>query len=228
MLSSRAVDARAEHLERADFATELEWAEWVRDYYRDVETYDWVDVVERWRGPEAIFHRNRRRAVRKLLKRYGARSPMLDAGCGTGLNLASMPPGSVGLDLNPRNVALVRQRLPAHAVVEGDIEAMPFSDGSFETVLCTEVLEHVPYPETALAEIRRVLRPGGLLIGSVPARALIWKLRFLSSTCPHTEPFHNEYLPHEVRAMLTGFEVKRIWYSALRFNVLFVAQAPGA
>jgi SAM-dependent methyltransferase len=220
------VDAQAEHLDRADFATEVEWAEWVRDYYRDVETYDWVDVVERWRGPEALFHRNRRRAVRTLLKRYGARAPMLDAGCGTGLNLASLPAGSVGLDLNPRNVSLVRERLPEHPMVEGDIEAMPFAAGSFETVICTEVLEHVPYPQTALAEIRRVLRPGGLLIGSVPARSLIWRLRFLSSTCPHNEPFHNEYRPHEVRAMLGDFDVRRIWFSALRFNVLFVAQKP--
>jgi ubiquinone/menaquinone biosynthesis C-methylase UbiE len=123
---------------------------------------------------------------------------------------------------------VIRKRLPNHPAVEGDIEAMPFSDGSFQTVLCTEVLEHIPYPETALAEIRRVLRPGGLLIGSVPARSMIWKLRFLSSTCPHSEPFHNEYKPDEVRAMLAGFNVKRIWYSALRFNVLFVAEAPAA
>jgi hypothetical protein len=46
---------------RSDFASEHEWAEWVRDYYRDVETYDWVDVADNWRGLETIFHRNRRR-----------------------------------------------------------------------------------------------------------------------------------------------------------------------
>ena len=65
-----------------DFGTETEWAEWVRDYYRDIETYDWVDVADNLRGPEALFHRNRRRTVRRLLSRYGAQSPMLDAGCG--------------------------------------------------------------------------------------------------------------------------------------------------
>ncbi len=37
---------------------------------------------------------------------------MLDAGCGTGLNLRHLPPGSVGLDLNPRNLVLVEERLP--------------------------------------------------------------------------------------------------------------------
>jgi SAM-dependent methyltransferase len=213
---------------RADFPTETEWAEWVRDYYRDIETYDWVDVADNLRGPEALFHRNRRWIVRRLLARYGAGAPMLDAGCGTGLNLASMPPGSTGLDMNPRNLALVRQRLPEHVAVEGDIEAMPFGDASFATVLCTEVLEHVPYPETALREIRRVLQPGGLLLGSVPCHSLIWKLRFLSSTCPGDEPFHNEYRPDEVRAMVegAGLAVDRIWYSLLHFNVLFAARRP--
>jgi SAM-dependent methyltransferase len=210
--------------ESSDFASEAAWAEWVRDYYRNIETYDWVDVADHVRGLESFFHRNRRRVVRSLISRYGARSPMLDAGCGTGLNLASLPPGSVGIDLNPRNIALVRSRLSGHIAVEGDIEDMPFADATFASVLCTEVLEHVPHPESALDEIHRVLRPGGVLIGSVPARSAIWKLRFLSSTCPGDEPFHNEYVPAEVRAMLHRFDVERIWMSALHFNVMFVAR----
>lgn len=211
-----------------DFPTEREWAEWVKDYYRDIETYDWVEVADNLKGLESFFHRNRRRAVRSLVRRYGAGQPILDAGCGTGLNLASLPPGSTGLDLNPRNLELIRQRLPQYSAVEGDLENMPFADESFATVLCTEVLEHVPYPEQALREIRRVLRPGGVLIGSVPARSMIWRLRFLSSTCPGDEPFHNEYRPHEVRSMLSDFSVERVWFSALRFNVLFVARRPQA
>ena len=218
-------DAHA--LSRDDFPTEAAWAEWVRDYYRDIESYDWVDVADNVRGLEAFFHKNRRRTVRTLLKRYRAREPMLDAGCGTGLNLASMPAGSTGIDLNPRNLALIRARLPQQIVVEGDVEAMPFDDASFATVVCTEVLEHVPYPEKALGEMRRVLEPGGLLIGSVPCRSMIWKLRFLSSTCPGDEPFHNEYRLPEVRAMLGDFKIERIWYSALHFNVLFAARREG-
>ena len=130
----------------------------------------------------------------------------------------------MGVDINPRNVALLKERLPDHVVLEGDVEHLPFADGQFGTVLCTEVIEHIPDPARALAEFRRVLKPGGVLIGSVPARSLIWKLRFLSSTCPHTEPFHNEYLPNEVRAMLDGWDIRRLSYSLLHFNVLFVAR----
>lgn len=201
-------------------------ADEVKDYYRQVEAYDWVDVADNLRGPEALFHRNRAHAVRQLVHRYANGSgPILDAGAGTGLNLRHLPEGSVGLDINPRNIAILTARLPRHTIVEGDIEAMPFSPASFGTVVCTEVLEHVPDSRAALAEIHRVLAPGGRLIGSVPARALIWKLRFLSSTCPHTEPFHNEYLRPEVRQMLeaAGFRVELLKYSLLHFSVLFVA-----
>ena len=204
------------------------WSEWVKDYYRDVETYDWVDVADNIRGLEAFFHKNRSWMVRRMVARYAApNAPILDAGCGTGLNLRHLPEGSVGVDINPRNIALLRRRLPNHTIIEGDVEALPFDDASFGTVLCTEVIEHIPNPAAALAEYRRVLQPGGVLIGSVPARSAIWKLRFLSSTCPHSEPFHNEYLPHEVREMLTGWQIESVRYSLLHFNVLFVARKPG-
>lgn len=204
------------------------WSEWVKDYYRDVETYDWVDVADNLRGLEAFFHRNRARVVRRLVARHAVPgAPILDAGCGTGLNLRHLPKGSVGLDINPRNVALLRERLPDHVVVEGDVEQMPFADHSFGTVLCTEVIEHIPDPSRAIAEFRRVLRPDGVLIGSVPARSLVWRLRFLSSTCPHSEPFHNEYLPHEVRAMFAGWRIEHLGYSLMHFNVLFVVRPEG-
>ena len=201
------------------------WSEWVKDYYRDVETYDWVDVADNIRGLEAFFHKNRAWMVRRMVAKYATPdAPILDAGCGTGLNLRHLPEGSVGVDINPRNIALLKQRLPNHTVLEGDVEALPFDDASFGTVLCTEVIEHIPDPSAALAEYRRVLQPGGVLIGSVPARSAIWKLRFLSSTCPHSEPFHNEYLPNEVREMLTGWQIESLRYSLLHFNVLFVAR----
>src|ERR687897_554409 len=55
------------------------WSEWVKDYYRDVETYDWVDVADNLRGLEAFFHRNRARVVRRLVSKFADRTrPILD------------------------------------------------------------------------------------------------------------------------------------------------------
>jgi len=215
------------HDHEMTFVNHDDWSRWVKSYYQDIETYDWVDVADNLRGPEALFHRYRSRLVRKLLGGYLPDSVILDAGCGTGLNLRSLPVGSVGLDINPRSIDVIRQRLPDHESVLGDIEDLPFEDETFPGVLCTEVLEHVPDPDTALKEIWRVLKPGGLLIGSVPARSPIWRLRFLSSTCPAGEPFHNEYRVGEIREMLSYYELISVRYALFWSSVVFVARKSG-
>jgi SAM-dependent methyltransferase len=63
--------------------------------------------------------------------------------------------------------------------VAGDATAMPFGDGAFDRVIAAEVLEHIPRDQRALAEIARVLRPGGLLAVTVPAwlpERICWRL----------------------------------------------------
>ena len=200
-----------------------DWSRSVKAYYRDIETYDWVDVADHIRGPEAIFHRARQRLIRKVVSQFPHAS-YLDAGCGTGLILRDLPPTSIGLDLNPRNIDLVRQRLPQHMAIVGDIEGMPFNSSSFDGAVCTEVLEHVPNPVLALIELNRVLKPGGVLIGTVPARSPIWRLRFLSSTCPHDEPFHHQYSASQIVNMLESFKILTVRYVLLGTNVLFIAR----
>jgi SAM-dependent methyltransferase len=59
---------------------------------------------------------------------------------------------------------------PAYSVdVVGDARIMPFADASMDVVLITQVLEHIPEPIAVIAEIRRVLKPGGTLLLSVPS-----------------------------------------------------------
>ncbi|MBI4426128.1 MAG: class I SAM-dependent methyltransferase [Candidatus Kerfeldbacteria bacterium] len=173
-------------------------------FYREEEDYDWVRATDRLVGVESIFHKFRERTVRKLIGRYGRPGQYLDAGCGSGLFLRHLPPGSVGLDINPRNIDRARQHAPHAEPVLGDIEAMPFPDGTFSTVVLTEVIEHLPDPRPALREVMRVITSAGIVIGSTPRRSIFWKLRGLSSTCPG-EPFHREFSRQELYQLLAAF-----------------------
>lgn len=92
---------------------------------------------------------------------YYCRGRVLDAGAGRGVYRQLLEPHAssyFGVDVSARS--------PVSVV--GDIQNLPFAAESLDTVFCSQVLEHVPEPVTALAEFRRVLSPGGHVILSVP------------------------------------------------------------
>jgi len=78
------------------------------------------------------------------------------------------------------------------ADILASLEALPVPDGSFQAVVCTEVLEHIAKPDTVLAELLRVLEPGGRLCLTVP---FVWPL--------HEEPFDFcRYTPYALAHLL--------------------------
>lgn len=89
---------------------------------------------------------------------------VLDAGCGEGFvahYLASRHPEAqfTGVDLSPEAIDYAQQHFGEAATYRtGSIYKLPFSDNSFDTVLCSEVLEHLDEPDMAVAELRRVAR----------------------------------------------------------------------
>ena len=95
---------------------------------------------------------------------------VLDVGCGTGATLAAIldtrpQTHASGVDLSPGMVAVARARLGDRARLDiADAEDLPAGDASFDLVLCVDSLHHYPHPEAALAEMRRVTRPGGGLV----------------------------------------------------------------
>jgi ubiquinone/menaquinone biosynthesis C-methylase UbiE len=106
-----------------------------------------------------------------------ARGDVLEVAVGTGLNLPFYPPGVAltGLDLSPAMLAVARDRAAELGrpvtLGEGNAEVLPFPDASFDTVVCTLGLCGIPDDRAAIAEMYRVLRPGGqaLLLDHVGA-----------------------------------------------------------
>ncbi|MBI3824839.1 MAG: methyltransferase domain-containing protein [Candidatus Rokubacteria bacterium] len=100
---------------------------------------------------------------------------VLEVGCGAGHLLARLPAGRrCGLDLSDVLLHKAARRAGRLAsLVQGDAQSLPFRAGAWDRVYCSEVLEHLADPPAALAEIARVVRPGGVAVVSVPNEALI-------------------------------------------------------
>lgn len=99
-----------------------------------------------------------------------AAGEVLEVAVGTGLNLPYYPAGTrlTGIDASPAMLAIARQRTADLGVQaqlrEGDAQALPFPNASFDTVVCTLSLCCISDDKAAITEMHRVLRPGGRLI----------------------------------------------------------------
>jgi 2-polyprenyl-3-methyl-5-hydroxy-6-metoxy-1,4-benzoquinol methylase len=108
---------------------------------------------------------------------------MLDAGCGTGLFSAvavSRGADVTSVDVGERLLAKVAEKCDSRRIV-GSVEQLPFEDATFDTVLCTEVLEHLRSPQQGVSELIRVLAPGGRIVITTPNRAWLPALRLATA-----------------------------------------------
>jgi SAM-dependent methyltransferase len=125
--------------------------------------------------------RQRRATLAALELRSGER--VIDIGCGPGYLASEMaevvgPDGFVhGIDPSPAMLALAARRAATHTELsEGDALSLPAEDGSFDAAVSTQVYEYVPDIASALAEARRVLRPGGrLLVLDTDWDSIVWR-----------------------------------------------------
>lgn len=195
-----------------------------KKYYREEEDMDWVETTDQFKGIVSYFHKNRENLVKKMIDQYGVGTKYLDAGCGTGLLLRHLPQGAVGLDINPRAIAKAQKNAPNAAFVVGDIDNIPFPGNTVDTVLCVDVLDRLPNPDKAIAEIERVLKKDGILIGTIPSVNPLWRLQFISTTMPVTEPYHKEYTKREVERLLSPFKIVHLSPALSKMTWAFVAR----
>ncbi len=103
---------------------------------------------------------------------------VLDVGCGTGsFTLAAVGRGArvTSLDIGVELLRRARDK-GAPRPVAGDVAMLPFPDRSFDVVISSECIEHTPHPERSVADMLRVLRPGGTLVLTCPNRAWRWSV----------------------------------------------------
>jgi SAM-dependent methyltransferase len=125
------------------------------------------------------WYRGRRRIIGAELDRLPlpAHPCVLDAGCGSGRTLEDLLQyGEVhGIELNAQ-AADVAQGRGLGEVRVGRLEELPWDDASFDLITCLDVIEHTPDDRVALTELRRVCRPGGWMLVTVPAYQALWSL----------------------------------------------------
>jgi ubiquinone/menaquinone biosynthesis C-methylase UbiE len=155
------------------------------------------------------WYRGRRRIIRSELDKLpltpGAR--VLDAGCGSGRTLQELETyGEVhGIELSPEAAEVARARGRGEVRV-GRLEELPWGDANFDLITCLDVIEHTPDDRATLRELRRVAKPGGFLLITVPAYQALW------SSHDEANQHYRRYVRSMVRAAAadTGWRVQRM------------------
>ena len=154
---------------------------------------------------------SRRRLALTMLKRFAdAPQRIIDVGSGTGAVLTELQKQgwAGGLDFSPLAMKFCRDRGLPNLMV-GNAEQIPVRGETLDAVVSLDTLEHVPDDESAMSEIARTLKPGGVLILNVPAFKWLWG--------PHDVALMHQrrYTKSQVRSLIErhGLKVEKLSYS---------------
>jgi SAM-dependent methyltransferase len=128
---------------------------------------------------ERVFHSNRIATLLRLVTQelgLPVSARMLDIGCNTGPMLIPLRRRGydiVGIDISIDDVQQAERyldslKLPTNRLSVADGTRLPFRDQSFDAILLVDILEHTDAPERIVAETKRLLRPGGVAVATVP------------------------------------------------------------
>ena len=133
------------------------------DPFTEFEHQGWERVANKY---DSTWASSTRQFIVPLLEaaNVSAKMSILDVGCGPGyVSIAAADRGAVpiGLDFSAEMIAIAKKRSPQIEFRQGDAQNLPFPDASFDRVVANFALLHLANPERAMAEARRVLKPGG-------------------------------------------------------------------
>jgi len=125
------------------------------------------------------FYVGKREIVRHWIRRVhplGLNDLLVDCGAGTGAFAAEMTTACrvIALDDHEESLVLARQKLGPAQVMKGTCVNIPLPENSVDVLTALDVIEHVEQDRQALAEFSRVVKPGGLVVVTVPALMMLW------------------------------------------------------
>lgn len=173
----------------------------------DARAYDSIIPLQRY------WQRGRYQVITRLAAGY---HQVLDVGCGSSRILGAIP-GMIGLDIQLHKLRYAGRY--GNALVHGSIFELPFADASFDCVICSEVIEHIPAQEKPFDELTRVLKTGGRLILGTPDYDQ-WRWRALEWLYARLSPggYADEHITHYSLANLgpylqgKGFAIEGVEY----------------
>ena len=131
---------------------------------------------------------------------------VLDIGCGSSVIIQSLN-NAVGMDVSMGKLRFLRRR--GIELVRGSAFALPFVDETFDCVISSQVIEHIPYDEVLYREIDRVLKPGGQLIIGTPDYATVgWQIIEPLYGALLPGGYRDEHITHYTRESLSGILVR--------------------
>jgi len=145
---------------------------------------------------QRAWHRKRHEIIVNMVRDCES---ILDVGCGSSQMLNALPQ-SIGCDISMNKLRF--KRAPFRALVRADASQLPFADASFEAVVLSEVLEHIPNPFTALDEAVRVTRPGGDIVIAVPEDKPWARLIFSVYRLLHPAGYGSRHRSHPTRSVI--------------------------
>lgn len=167
----------------------------------------------RTRADDLAWVRRDQRHRTAFLARFRRQGRLLDVGCGLGLFLLALDPARWdrhGLEAMPLPYQEAARMLGAERIVAGELITAGLARGEFDVVTFWDVLEHLPNPRAALAEAARLLRPGGLVLLTLPNFASYQARRFGEDWYALSLPHHlYHFTPTTLTRLLepTGFRV---------------------
>ncbi len=165
-----------------------------QEKFADVNVHE--DLYSPKNSAVSFFHMSRVKAITEVIEKLKPET-LVEVACGDGFVLQEIskiknPPKLTGVEISEKRINRCKQKPFKADYVLGDIVNLPFKDNSFDVVIATEILEHIPNYQKAISELNRITKPNGHIIITFPneLNLRLGRLAILSFPIKFPDHFH--------------------------------------